>query len=440
MAARQAPTAAADSADVLQALGKPFDDNIERLHRQAKRERGFAISRIVKGSMESVMGAVGAGCGIALVVGVSVGTAGVALAVAGAALSVCFIASFVAKTGYAWKSEHTSKQRQRFAEQTAATVDRKELAHIFESAYLPGADRKERTMRIVHTGDRQTGVQDKVIRLKRMDIVSNEYLALEVVAGFILDQSRAGLVGKPQPATSASLATDADSDSSATPPPGFRSGATTTPKPVPLGSVVRQPFAAEALSEIEFTQIFNVLRQRRDAATKAWKTHAPKDALSEPQFFMDQEKADLWFIKASIAPSLGLKLRSVGGKPEAVPAAVYRDAFEACYEGALAQAQRAARKKGEAAATGHSKPRIPEAVIFDLTAKALFSTVSRAEFLAAADRVKARVDQLEIGNWESLAAMDRFVFWLSSPVAGTSGDGSASHGVATTGQRKNDGG
>lgn len=424
-AARQAPTAATDSADVLQALAKPFDDNIERLHRQAKRERGFAISRIVKGSMESVMGAVGAGCGIALVVGVGVGTAGIALALAGVALSVCFIASCAVKTGYAWKSEHTSKQRQRFAEQIAATTDRKELAHIFESAYLSGVDRKERTMRVVHTGDRQTGVQDKVIRLKKMDILSNEYLALDVVAGFVLDQSRAGPVGKPQPATSATLATDVDPDGSATPPPGYRSVATTAPTPVPLGSVVRQPFAAEALSEIEFTQIINVLRQRRDAAAKAWKTHTPKDALSERQFFLDHEKADLWFIKASIAPSLGLKLRSIGGKPEAVPAAVYRDAFEACHEGALAQAQRAARKKGATTATGPSEPRIPEAVVFELTAKALFSTVSRAEFLAAAERVKARVDQLEIGKWESLAAMDRFILWLSAPVAGTSGDGSA---------------
>jgi hypothetical protein len=396
--AAQSPAWAPDSADVIRALGKPFEDNIERLQRQAKRERGFAISRIVKGSMESVIGAVGTGCGIALLVGVGVGTAGVALAIAGAALSVCFIATCAVKAGYAWKSEHTSKQRQRFAEQIAATMDRAELTQIFESAYLSTKDRGERDMRIVHTGDRQTGVQDKVIRLKKMDIVSNEYLALEVLAGFILDQSRTGPVGTPQPGTLASLAAVADADA---------------PKPAALTSVVRQPIAAEAMSELEFTQIINVLRQRHSAAEAVWQKQTPKHALDKQQFFLDQEKADLWFIKASIAPALGLRLRTAaGGKPNPVPAVVYQDAFVKSRSAALDAARRAAQ--GGAASTAQRAHNVSEDVLFPATAEALFSTVSRAEFFAAAKRVEDRQDQLELGNWEMGTAMKIFVERLNA--------------------------
>jgi hypothetical protein len=391
----QAPAGVPDSAAVLRALGKPFDDNIERLHRQARRERGFAISRIVKGSMESVIGAVGAGCGIALVVGVGVGTAGIALALAGAALSVCFIASCAVKAGYAWKSEHTSKQRQRFAEQIAATMDRKELAQIFESAYLGGGDRRERTMRIVHTGDRQTGVQDKAIRLKKMDIVSNEYLALEVLAGFILDQSRARPVGKIPPAIAPSLASETASDGSV---------------PFAFTSALRQPISAEAMSEIEFTQIINALRRRRDATEIAWQKYTPKSILDKQQFFLDHDKADLWFIKASIAPSLGLRLRTaVGGKPDPVPAVVYRDAFEQSRNAVLDAAHRGEKKKGGTAATGQHNSTLSEDVVFHRTEQALFSTVSRAEFLAAAKRVDDRQDQLELGGWEMGTSMKRFM-------------------------------
>ncbi|MDB5825130.1 MAG: hypothetical protein JWR21_3834 [Herminiimonas sp.] len=394
-AAAQTRVNVPDSASVLRALSKPFDDNIERLHRQAKRERGFAISRIVKGSMESVIGAVGTGCGIALVVGVGVGTAGIALAVAGAALSVCFVASCAVKAGYAWKSEHTSKQRQRFAEQIAATMDRKELAQIFESAYLAGGDRRERNMRVVHTGDRQTGVQDKVIRLKRMDIVSNEYLALEVLAGFILDQSRAGLVNTPQAVTAPLLASDGNPIAS---------------EPTRLTSVVRQPIAAEAMTEIEFTQIINVLRQRRDAAEKAWQKLTPKSDFEKQQFFLDHDKADLWFIKASIAPSLGLKLRSAaGGKPNPVPAVVYRDAFVQSRNAVLDVARRADKKKGTRASAAVAGPNMSKDELFQKTTEALFGTVSRAEFLAAAKRVEDREDQLELGDWEMNTTMKAFV-------------------------------
>jgi hypothetical protein len=397
-AAAQTAVTVPDSAGVLRALSKPFDDNIERLHRQANRERGFAISRIVKGSMESVIGAVGTGCGIALLVGVGVGTAGIALAIAGAALSVCFIASCAVKAGYAWKSEHTSKQRQRFAEQIAATMDRKELEQIFESAYLSGGDRRERNMRIVHTGDQQTGVQDKLIRLKKMDIVSNEYLALDVLAGFILDQSRAGTVGMPGAARPAVMPDGVNADASDT---------------VSFTSAVRQPVAAEAMSEIEFTQILNVLRQRRDAAEKAWQKHTPKQALDKQQFFLDHEKADIWFIKASIAPSLGLKLRSAaGGKQNPVPAVVYQDAFVQSRNAALDVAQRVAKKK--AAATSQPVPDISENAVFRMTAKVLFGKVSRAEFLAAAKRVEDGHDQLELGNWEMGTAMKQFVDRLNA--------------------------
>jgi hypothetical protein len=412
-AAKGTASALPPSADVLHALSKPFDANIDRLHRQAERDRGFAISRIVKGLMESVIGAVGSGFAIAAIVGVGVVTAGTAIAIAGAALSVCFIASCALKAGYAWKSEHTSKQRQRFAEQVAATTDRKELEQIFESAYVTGVDRRERNMRIVHTRDRQTGTQTRQVRLKKMDIISNEYLALEVLAGFILDQSldqsRTKPVGSPGTATLQVDGTD------------FGDGASGA---APMTSMVRQPIGVEAMSELEFTQIINALRIRKQAAEAAWKVQSSNDKLDERQFFLDQEKSDLWFIKKSIAPSLGLKLRTAaGGKQEDVPAVVFWDAFETCYGGAKVAAETAESKAGKRppmkSALG-SQPKdsqdSQDVVIFQKIADELFTRISRSEFLAAAVRVKDRQDQLDKldeDQWKTYLVMKRFVKWIN---------------------------
>jgi hypothetical protein len=136
----------------------------------------------------------------------------------------------------------------------------------------------------------------------------------------------------------------------------------------------------------------------------------PKSLLNKRQFFLDQEKADIWFIKASIAPSLGLKLRSAaGGKPNPVPAVVYRDAFVQSRNAVLDMANRANKKKGTRASAAAAGPNMSKDELFQKTTEALFGTVSRAEFLAAAKRVDDREDQLELGDWEMNTTMKAFV-------------------------------
>lgn len=345
----------------------------KRVCRQLRWERGLAVSRSIKGTVEIILG-------LALVVlsalalgGGSFGVVPTVLGIALAAWGILYLISCGIRQSRLWAVEHRSKKRQRMAEQYVALHGRFGLVDLLKSSGEAGKD-EQPTGDIVPTRYRQRGVVKDAVKSQAFDPLANEYLALEMITELFIraaDEEH----------------TDAEIDL--------------------LWEQLPFVNAYQQLATQELRELINFLRLDREQARFDWRFQGKGTRLAEAQFWRDTDDRHSWMIKRVIAPALGIRLRAVRGEQEPAPAIVYTKEFESLYTAAAQKAKISDRLF--ARVDSHER-----AAVFEVLCKDMFASgrMSVREFINAHDRLEARRDVSLRG--ELRQERRTFVAWLKA--------------------------
>lgn len=157
---------------VMQKIQGTVQSSLERIARHGVRERGFAIFKIAKGVLDIGVGATGGAFALGALAGLSgatLATGGLALAITATLIGTIYAGAMLSKMYMKWKSDYRAKDRQRQAHELILKSGGD--AARLEDAF--GAAQRE-TLTIARAGGKQ--------KVKRVEIATNEYVALHLLA------------------------------------------------------------------------------------------------------------------------------------------------------------------------------------------------------------------------------------------------------------------